>query len=205
MKNNGMYRFNKQKYAYNRFDNQSELSNASYSSFSSTSFCNIYTSGAGTIKNLIFSNNNGNESSQNELFVNELIPISIPTTLNNSISFSPSSSSSKSTPLHSTGFNTPVLKNKSTVKNNKHSLDEFLTKAADIMIYLNLKETSNNIDFNDGFKNFILSHYRENPNFFNDQIKKFNNFRQVNKKFSQKNRNLRCFKFDNIFKTFLPV
>lgn len=196
MKNNGMYRFNKQKYAYNRFDNQSELSNASYSSFSSTSFCNIYTSGAGTIKNLIFSNNNGNESSQNELFVNELIPISIPTTLNNSISFSPSSSSSKSTPLHSTCFNTPVLKNKSTVKNNKHSLDEFLTKAADIMIYLNLKETSNNVDFNDGFKNFILSHYRENPNFFNDQIKKFNNFRQVNKKFSQKNRNLRCFKFD---------
>lgn len=186
MKNTNSYKFNKKKFLYHRFDNQSELSNhtdsiASYSSSSSASSYNPNSPALRTIKNLIYTNNiSQNESNQSELFVNELIAISIPATMNNSVSLSPSSSSSKSTPLHSTGFNTPIFKSQSMIRNkNEPSLDEFLSKTADIMIYLNLKETSNSMDFFDGFANFILSHYRENPNFFSEPIKQFNHYRQV--------------------------
>ncbi|RNA32573.1 rhophilin-2 isoform X2 [Brachionus plicatilis] len=178
MKSTNTYKFNRQKFIYNRLDCQSNHTDsiASYSSSSSTSLHNLNSPGSRTIKQLIYSNN-GNESSQSDLFVSELIPISIPTTINNSLSFSPSSSSSKSTPIHSAGFNTPLITNKSR-SNHMYSLDEFLTKTADIMIYVNLKETSSSVNFGEGFRNFILSHYRENPNLFDEQIKKFNFFRQ---------------------------
>lgn len=189
MKNTSIYKFNKKKFLYHRFDNQNDLSNqtdsiASYSSSSSASSYNLNSPALRTIKNFIHTNTNAvsnNELSQSELFVNEMIAISIPTIINNSVSLSPSSSSSKSTPIHSTGFNTPLLKKQSIIRNkNAQSLNEFLSKTADIMIYLNLKETLNNIDFFAGFGNFILSHYRENPNLFSDQMKQFNHYRQVN-------------------------
>jgi len=51
-------------------------------------------------------------------------------------------------------------------------------KSSDIMIYLNLKETSNTLDFSNGFKNFIATHYMENANNYNEQIRAFNYFRE---------------------------
>ena len=51
-------------------------------------------------------------------------------------------------------------------------------RSADIMIYLNLKETPNNLDFSSGFRNFIATHYRENANNYSEQIRQFNYFRE---------------------------
>lgn len=121
---------------------------------------------------------------------NEFIPINIPshTPLNNSYSFSPSSSSTISTPTNTiNSSNTSMLNQESTkpisksnFKQEVYSLDEYQTKTADIMIYLNLKETLNNMDFSEGFRNFISNHFREDPNNFLEQIRQFNYFREVN-------------------------
>ena len=46
------------------------------------------------------------------------------------------------------------------------------------MIYLNLKETCNGLDFASGFKEFIAKHYREDPCNYNEQIRQFNYFRE---------------------------
>lgn len=46
------------------------------------------------------------------------------------------------------------------------------------MIYLNLKETNNSLDFSQGFKNFIWNHYREESGNFIEQIRQFNYFRE---------------------------
>lgn len=62
---------------------------------------------------------------------------------------------------------------------NEFSLDECQTKSADIMIYLNLKETYNKVDFTNGFSNFIAQHYRDDPIKYSEQIRQFNYFREV--------------------------
>lgn len=59
------------------------------------------------------------------------------------------------------------------------SLDESQTKSADIMVYINLKETLNNIDFSNGFSQFIIQHYRDNPAKYFEQMRQFNYFREV--------------------------
>lgn len=60
------------------------------------------------------------------------------------------------------------------------SFDEAQTnRSTDLMIYLNLKETVNKIDFSDGFSQFIVQHYRDNPAKFYEQIRQFNYFREV--------------------------
>ena len=46
------------------------------------------------------------------------------------------------------------------------------------MIYLNLKETNNNLDFAAGFKQFLWSHFGEEPGNYIEQIRQFNNFRE---------------------------
>jgi hypothetical protein len=52
------------------------------------------------------------------------------------------------------------------------------SKSSDIMIYLNLKETANNLDFSNGFKNFIATHFMGLPTDYNEQIRQFNYFRE---------------------------
>jgi len=54
-----------------------------------------------------------------------------------------------------------------------------MDKSADIMIYLNLKETLNNLDFSNGFKSFISNHYKENPNGYSENIRNLNYFRET--------------------------
>jgi hypothetical protein len=56
--------------------------------------------------------------------------------------------------------------------------EENQEKAVDLLIYLNLKETNNNMDFSVGFRNFIWTHYREEPGNYIEQIRQFNYFRQ---------------------------
>lgn len=52
-------------------------------------------------------------------------------------------------------------------------------KSTDLMIYLSLKETNNNLDYGVGFKNFLMSHYREEPCNYMEQIRQLNNYREV--------------------------
>ncbi len=119
----------------------------------------------------------------------------ITTESNSSDSFSPSSDSSSAltlTPIDVTSkllekckiedvpdtlmrsFNFEV--SKSTKK--KFILEQNHQKSADLMIYLSLKETNNNMDFSVGFKNFIWAHYREEPCNYIEQIRQFNYFRE---------------------------
>ncbi|CAF0715873.1 unnamed protein product [Brachionus calyciflorus] len=188
------YHFNKQKFIYNRLDSnydstQTDSLASSTSSSSTSSSYNLNSPNNNnnnmTIKNLIFLNQFNSstltESCNNEIYVNEMIPIAIPAPNNHSYSISPSSSSSiKSTPAHTNGSNTPILKKNECTEESgfQFSLDEYQTKTVDIMIYLNLKETISCMDFTNGFKSFISSHYRENPNNLNEQIKQFNYFRE---------------------------
>ena len=102
-------------------------------------------------------------------------------------SMSPSSSSSASIVIsppqprrQSKQFVNPV-KEKSDL--NRSFLEENQNKSADIMIYLNRKETTNNMDLSLGFKNFIAIHYQEEPANYSEQLRQFNYFREVFKIF----------------------
>lgn len=64
-----------------------------------------------------------------------------------------------------------------TIETSKSNVN--MDKSADIMIYLNLKETLNNLDFSNGFKSFISNHYKENPNGYLENIRNFNYFRET--------------------------
>lgn len=138
-------------------------------------------------------------SYENAPIINEFIPLLIPQSASNSMlatstnpnagvasasnssSFSPSSSSSVSIPTNSANEQISALVNSTSKKlnNNEQKFDETQIKSADIMIYLNLKETLNNLDFSVGFKKFIISHYREDPNNYYEQMRQFNYFREV--------------------------
>lgn len=63
-------------------------------------------------------------------------------------------------------------------RTEEFSLDQYQTKTSDIMIYLNLKETLNNLDFKEGFKSFIANHFREDPYNYLEQIRQYNYFRE---------------------------
>lgn len=111
-------------------------------------------------------------------------------------SFSPSSSSSSAITI--TPTETPIpSKSKSnrklstdcdeaskclmrSISSHKFLFDDNQEKSADLMIYLNLKETVNNVDFAVGFKNFLWKHYKEEPCNYLEQIRQFNYFREVN-------------------------
>jgi hypothetical protein len=119
--------------------------------------------------------NEGFVAMQNEIINNS----------NNSKSFSGILNNLSLNEIDSTSINFSAFKNSlsSIVDNSLQS-----NKTADIMIYLNLKETLNKMDFSKGFKNFISLHYREDSNNYTEQIKQFNYFRDV-----------RAFFFSNFF------
>ena len=121
----------------------------------------------------------------------EFIPSTASSHMN---SFSPSSSSSSALTMTPTETPQPSkskwqcqqLSDTLMRSISAHKFDEDHEKSADLMIYLNLKETSNNLDFTNGFASFIWSHYREDPNIYMDKIRQFNYFREVSLNFINK-------------------
>ena len=93
------------------------------------------------------------------------------------------------TPLPEITLTTPDYENENVMglvveKTPRHSLvfdaesEVKSSSSSDVMIYLNLKETLNTLDFSNGFKNFIRSHYTETVNTYSEQIRQFNYFRE---------------------------
>lgn len=109
--------------------------------------------------------------------------------ISNSYSFSPSSSSSLSIQTPTSNSDLSTTSSFNGYKHSIHPLDKLLeskltlddntNKYADIMIYLNLKETLSTLDFSNGFRNILLQHYREEPNNYTENINQFNFFREV--------------------------